>query len=173
MGRVIQSRVTLNRATALLVALATSGCSSKSEPVRSCEAQLMPTLKAPSTYKLIDTTIGLPNKDGTQDVFLTYDAANAYNAPIRSTFWCVYNSKTGSAEQHDDSGIQADNMDALADNVDAPEPETASPSPTTAPKLEASATAEAPDEEVPVCDRPDSPEKFALMNEIGVNCIPD
>jgi len=49
----------------------------------------MPRLKAPSTYKLVSSTIGLPDKAGGHDVFLTYDASNSYNAPIRDTFWCT------------------------------------------------------------------------------------
>ena len=162
----------LGRATIVLVTLVMGGCSRQSEPVRACEAQLLPTLKAPSTYKLIESTVGLQIKDGTQDVLLRYDAANTYNTPIRSVFWCEFNPSTGSAEQHDDSEIQADNMEAIADTVDAVEPAAARPSSNAGPPEDARASPETFDDGVPVCDRPDSPEKFALMNEIGVDCAP-
>ena len=38
-------------------------------------------------------------------------------------------------------------------------------------RAEHTVKADAADDEVPVCDRPDSPEKFALMKKIGTNCL--
>lgn len=165
----------MGRLATLLVSLVmTSGCQSeKSRIVEKCEGILLPTLKAPSSYKLIDPLIGLPEKDGSRNVFLKYDAVNSYNAPLRDTFWCVVK-KSGEVEPGG-GGVDAiaDNMEALADNIadaalpdNAPNPfaeKPASPETPVTPTME--------EDEVPVCDRPDSPEKTALMNEIGVDCL--
>lgn len=135
----------------------------KSEDVKRCEGLLLPTLKAPSTYKLIDAMIGTPDRDRKKNVFLEYDAVNSYNAPIRGKFWCVIDKDGGVREGGGDVESDADNLMAMADNLaDRSAPAQQAPTginPFSEP------------EEVPVCDRPDSPEKFALMNEIGVDCL--
>ncbi len=144
---------------AILALLA--GCQSKVDEVEKCEALLLPTLKAPSSYKLVDSTLGLPEKDGRRNVFLQYDAVNSYNAPLRATFWCEID-RSGNARAHDVEAV-ADDLDAMAANIAAADADLSTPNPFTETNLE----------ETPVCDRPDSPEKFALMNQIGVDCEPD
>lgn len=151
--------------TAGAIALAAfTGCSTKPQQIEKCEAILLPTLKAPSTYKLISNTIGLPNKDGSQDVFLNYDAVNSYNAPIRGLFWCVIG-KDGTASAHD--------TEATVDDMVIPDAGVPSPAPSPTPAPKAAAAKPTYEDEVPVCDRPDSPEKSALMNEIGTDCMGD
>lgn len=161
------------RLSALLL-LALSGCQGRDEAlIDKCEAILLPTLKAPSTYKRIETTVGLPEKNGQRSVFIKYDAVNTYNAPIRETFWCVIK-KNGVADVGGGgTDMIADNMEALADNIaaaalppDTPNPFSEKPDPTPS-----AVPTPFDDEEVPVCDQPDSPAKSALMNEIGVDCL--
>lgn len=148
--------------------LAATGCGGKPAAITQCEALLLPKLKAPSTYKLADSTIGLPDKDGTRDVFLHYDAANSYNAPIRDIFWCKID-KQGEASEA--SNIPDSMIDPTANltgddsgkNDDLAVPVTPAPTP----------SYDAMDndyDDMPVCDREDSPETRALMNEIGTNC---
>lgn len=153
--------------------LASASCSRQPTPVRACEAILLRNLKAPSTYKLVEPTVGLPKPNGTQDVFLRYDAVNSYNAPIRDVFWCTYDPKADTASQHDDTAIEPDDLSLMSDNLSAVTPAPSAAGSRVAP-AERGGDAKTPsaevDDEVPVCDRPDSPSKFALMNEIGTDC---
>ncbi|WP_156340226.1 hypothetical protein [Sphingomonas sp. Leaf17] len=144
---------------AVILSTAIGGCSPKPEPVARCEAILLGTLKAPSTYKLIEQTVAHPKADGSQDVFLTYDAANSYNAPIRDRYWCIYNSRTRiAASRPPDPAIVEDDMD-IPPVVGIARSESSSPP--------AGAEAET---DVPVCSQEDSPSKFELMNQLGVDC---
>lgn len=63
----------------------------------------------------------------------------------------------------DDLTLSADEMGAITENISASTGGKATP-------VRALKLAAEEDHEVPVCDRPNSPEKFALMNEIGVGC---
>lgn len=63
----------------------------------------------------------------------------------------------------DDLSLTADQMGAIAENISASTGGKAIPDPALEPPA-------GEDQEVPVCDRPDTPEKYALMNEIGVGC---
>lgn len=153
-----------------LAALLTCACAAKSDQITSCEARLLPTLKAPSTYRKIRSTVGAIGKDGLQNIFIEYDAANEYNAPLRATFWCIYDPKARRAVQHDVSNLEPENLEQIKDTTTTPEPKLAPPSPTPTPTPGARPAPRTKAVEVPVCDRPDSPEKFALMNEIGVDC---
>jgi hypothetical protein len=167
---------TVRRLAAIAAAVAMTGCDQKPQAVQQCEALLLPTLKAPSTYKLVEHLVSLPNKKtGKQDVFLTYDAANTYNAPIRGQFWCVFNPRNSSIEQGG-GGLEgiADNLEAAADE-EAKKLVAPPARPRRAKRAEPPPTpdyADGEEEEVPVCDRPDSAAKQALMNEIGVDCLP-
>lgn len=142
-----------------------SSCTKLTSPVSNCESVLLRGLKTPASYKRIDETVGLI-EHGRQSVFITYDAVNSYNAPIRSVFACDYTPATGSAKE----------AETVADSLDTPPEITAIPQPgTTAPfqpdpANESAAPEPSDDDEVPVCDRPDSQGKTNLMNEIGVDC---
>lgn len=155
-------------------ALALSSCSKDSRAIDACEAILLPTLKAPASYHRISDMVG-PPKSGRRTVIITYDSVNSYNAPLRGTFLCAFNPSTGGATE--DTSPQDEYPDDLSAPIkNAPEPTlkaTAPPRPTAAPKLSPDPTPNGNDveDEVPVCDRPDSPEKLALMNEIGTDCL--
>jgi hypothetical protein len=61
------------------------------EMVAQCEAWLQAKLVAPSTYKQIRVTVGIPDeKTQRQDVFVTYDAANSFGTPIRGLEHCQF-----------------------------------------------------------------------------------
>lgn len=72
--------------------------------------------------------------------------------------------------------IEPDNLEALADNSSEPEPEPEPQKRAFGAKPDTVERAPAVSDEglddVPVCDRPDSASKSALMNEIGVDCSP-
>lgn len=141
-------------------------CAQVASPVSKCEAVLLGGLKTPASYKRLDDTVG-PIENGRQSVFITYDAVNSYNAPIRSVFACDYTPATGGAREADTA---ADSLDTPAGITQARQQESIAPvqpDPATA----SAAADPAEDDEVPVCDRPDSPEKSALMNEIGTDCM--
>jgi hypothetical protein len=158
------------QAVPTLAALLTCACSAEPDQITSCEARLLPTLKAPSTYRKIRSTVAAVGKNGQQDVFIEYDAANEYNAPLRATFWCVYDPKTKHAAQHNDSNLEPENLENIKDTTDAQEPKPSSPASAPEPASGARSVSRAQPDEVPVCDQPDSPEKFALMNELGIGC---
>lgn len=133
-------------------------CNGRSREVQACESLLLPSLKAPSTYKLVDAT-ALKTKSGVTDVFIQYDAVNSYNAPIRGTFACKVDVAGVASSMEAD--VDRDLEEAIRSTarssdkpVDQTEPERATDL-----------------DEVPVCDRDDSPEKRALMNEIGTDCM--
>lgn len=155
-------------------AMALASCSRDSRAIEACEAALLPTLKAPSSYKRVSEMVG-PTQSGRQSVIIAYDAVNSYNAPIRDTFLCDFNPATG------EGANAATLQDQYADDMSAAN-ETAEPSisdlnPPNKPagsfeqEQPTASTETGADEEVPVCDRPDSPEKSALMNEIGTDCM--
>ena len=134
-------------------------CESRPGEVQACEALLLPVLKAPSTYKLIDATAS-KTKNGETDVFIQYDAANSYNAPIRGIFACKVDAQGVATSMQTDAehDVEEAARTALSTDTDAEPVERSTPKPTI--DLD----------EVPVCDRPDSPAKRTLMNEIGVDC---
>lgn len=147
----------------LIAALVCAGCEQRPKSVQQCETLLLTKLKAPSTYKAFDAVVGAPD-GGKQQVAITYDAVNSYNAPIRGTFLCSFDIGSGIADE--DKGAAAFLGETPVDHLDLPAAQ-ALPRADTAKTEEQ--RADFPDE-VPVCDRPDSPEKFALMNEIGTDC---
>ncbi|MFZ2996288.1 hypothetical protein [Sphingobium sp.] len=65
------------------------------------------------------------------------------------------------------SEIIPDNFETMAGNTSLASPASNSP---IAPVDEMVPEHDVQPVEIPVCDREDSPEKFALMNEIGVKC---
>jgi hypothetical protein len=159
-----------------LIAVAMPSCSLQSRAVSKCETLLLATLKAPASYRRVTDLVG-PTVKGRQSVVITYDAVNSYNAPLRDTFLCQFDPATGTASpSDDDSAVVADDLSIPVENlidatpvarptVDAPVSSKPSPQP--------AFNAENEDDEVPVCDRPDSPEKSELMNEIGTDCLGD
>jgi len=56
-------------------------------PVRYCEALTLETLRSPSSYRRISAQ-EFP-RDGDVSVFVSFDAVNAFNAPIRHMAHCV------------------------------------------------------------------------------------
>ena len=165
------------RRSAILVFCVLSGCAlPQSEPVKRCETVLLATLKAPSSYKLIEVVEGQPDKVGNKDVFLTYDAVNSYNAPIRDTFACAYNLRSGlGRDKSSDYEAQAEaEIDKIEREVDKAlnernAPVAQRPNPILEPKQKVTEVQTL--DEIPVCDRPDSPEKTKRMAEIGVDCL--
>lgn len=135
-------------------------CNNRPKEVQACEALLMPSLKAPSTYKLIDATASRTKK-GTTNVFIQYDAVNSYNAPIRGTFACTVDAEGIAASLEADAEREVEEAAHIALSTGS------DPKPVEKPKREVAIDLD----EVPVCDRPDSPAKRALMNEIGTNCL--
>lgn len=155
-------------------ALALSSCSKDSRGIDACEAILLPTLKAPASYHRVSDMVG-PPQNGRRSVIITYDSVNSYNAPLRGTFLCAFKPSTGVATE--DTSAQ----DEYADDLSLPIENAAEPiAEAKAPPSSGAASKPSPgsmsngddvEEEVPVCDRPDSPEKLALMNEIGTDCL--
>lgn len=151
-------------AAALIATLLCAGCEQRPKSVQQCESLLLTKLKAPSTYKAFDTVVGGPDR-GKQQVAITYDAVNSYNAPIRGTFFCSFDISSGLADEDKSAGAALG--ETPVEQLDLP----AAPTPSRAEATNAmEKQGELPDE-VPVCDQPDSPAKFALMNEIGTDCI--
>lgn len=123
-------------------------------------------LKALTTYRAFDTIVS-PADGGKQQVAITYDAVNSYNAPIRGTFFCSFDIGSGLADEAE--GVAASFGEAPLGQLDLPA--AATPSPTDPAHTVPTPRAEVdPPDEIPVCDQPDSPAKFALMNEIGTDC---
>jgi hypothetical protein len=59
--------------------------------IEECERWAQAKLVAPSTYKRISVTVGIPDeKTQRQDVFISYDAANSYGTPIRQLEHCQF-----------------------------------------------------------------------------------
>lgn len=56
-----------------------------------CEDFLKTKLVAPSSYKQVSVTVGIPDeKKHRQSVFISYDSVNSYNAPIRGLERCDF-----------------------------------------------------------------------------------
>lgn len=156
--------------TVCLPLLVLAGCNPRDKPVVQCEGVLKAMLKAPASYHLVESLVGSAKSNGTQDVFITYDAVNSYNAPLRERFWCIYDLHTGTAKSADAGvGVAPDNV-----GIEQPVPPIDKPAVRNAKSKNSSPSLKSGpqsyEDEVPVCDRPDSPEKFALMNELGVGC---
>jgi hypothetical protein len=77
----------------VLLTLATS-CSGDPEGVRTCEASLLSTLKAPASYKRVKYEESRA-MGSYYAVTITYDAVNAFNAPIRADHICRYPLRNG------------------------------------------------------------------------------
>src|SRR3954465_2372843 len=69
-----------------------------SDQVQACETQLKEKLKSPASYKRIKVDITKISKDINDppydDVTITYDAANSYNALLRDKESCLYHPGT-------------------------------------------------------------------------------
>lgn len=76
-----------------------AGCSAalESQAVKDCQANLLLKLKAPSTFKRVKVTSAAdPDSNGRAWlVDIEYDAANAFNAPLRAHEICRYVAKDG------------------------------------------------------------------------------
>lgn len=145
---------------ALVVFLATvlAGCAERPDSVTKCEALLLTKLKAPSSYKAGASVI-MPAERGQQSIALTYDAVNSFNAQLRGTFHCNYDVATGLVSEENLPGTTSGAQGAsLVSSAPDPAVPTSSPEPFVV------------DDETPVCDRPDSPQKTKMMKEIGVDC---
>ena len=77
--------------------LAASGCAPApaadrdQKMIEQCEDFIKGKLVAPSTYKRISVTVGIPDEaTGRQTVFINYDANNSYNTPIRGLEQCDF-----------------------------------------------------------------------------------
>lgn len=69
----------------VLVLVALTGCAPDLPPrVNDCWQTALQLTRSPSTAKIVDTT------DGTDRVFINYDAANAYGTPVRTMAVCTY-----------------------------------------------------------------------------------
>lgn len=64
--------------------LATSGCN---QAIAACEDAIKKDLRSPSSYKQISSSSY--RSDQRISVTIEYDAANAFNAPIRATAHCT------------------------------------------------------------------------------------
>ncbi len=106
-----------------------TGCSAFEAPeIADCEAGLLRTLKAPSTYKRIKASStdlsGIGKRQ--QSVRLEYDAANGFGVPIRGDVICVYALRSdgkvdlGSAQRIYPDGIQYSG--SMTDPLVAPAP---------------------------------------------------
>lgn len=78
-----------------LVAMCLAGCdaleSNDESAVKVCEAFIQDRLKAPATYSRVELTVEMKQAgQPTRDVFISYDAANAYGTPIRSIERCTF-----------------------------------------------------------------------------------
>lgn len=91
--------------TTILVALMISAAPCMAEDpdiaITVCEAALKARLKAPSSYRKIEASIS------GNSVFLTYDAVNSYNAPLRAMKACKFNYKN----MHFTLGIQTSSLE--------------------------------------------------------------
>lgn len=150
----------MKAAVACAILLTLCACERRPVEVQACEALLLPSLKAPSTYKLIDATTS-KTKNGATDVFIQYDAANSYNAPIRGVFACKVDAEgvARSMQTEAEHDVEEAARIAVSNETYAEPVERSTPKP--AIDLD----------DVPVCDRPDSSAKRALMNEIGTDCM--
>lgn len=106
----------------LPIALITlSGCSTFDPPeVAACEKYLVAKLKAPSTYKRINaSSVGVPYAKPTEwDVDIEYDAANAFNTPIRDHQLCQFPLSNGRPDTSKYIDFDAALMSRAADMVD-------------------------------------------------------
>lgn len=79
-----------------VLSVLTAGCTSptaerQADLISQCEAHIKRKLRSPSGYAQISAMAAIPNeKSGYQEVFVTYDAPNAYNAPIRDLEICRF-----------------------------------------------------------------------------------
>ncbi len=156
-----------------VAALSLPSCSFQSSAVSKCEALLLPTLKAPASYHRVTDLVG-PVQKGRQSIVITYDAVNSYNAPLRGIFLCEFDPATGGVSIADEPEMYVDDLSIPVDNATTELPEvkadTGAPIPPK-PSTEGASEDKGDEDEVPVCDRPDSPEKLELMNEIGTDCL--
>lgn len=59
--------------------------------IEQCEEFIKDKLIAPSTYKRISVTVGIPDEaEARQTVFINYDSNNSYNTPIRGLEQCDF-----------------------------------------------------------------------------------
>lgn len=88
-------------ATAAAALISIAGCSILDDPaIQDCERRLIAKLKAPSTYKRVNSRItDMPGENPPQVwAVIDYDAANVYNTPLRDTEICRYLKKNGGAD---------------------------------------------------------------------------
>lgn len=108
----------------LTALLPIAGCSGTIEPqaVKDCQANLLLKLKAPSTFKRVKVTSAVdPDSSGRQWlVDIEYDAANAFNAPLRAREICRYAVKDGGPDAtRPIFGGDREVMDPVAANLSA------------------------------------------------------
>lgn len=87
----------IRAALGLSLVLAAAGCAPApaadrdQKMIEQCENFIKGKLVAPSTYKRISVTVGIPDEAaGRQTVFINYDANNSYNTPIRGLEQCDF-----------------------------------------------------------------------------------
>ena len=110
-----------------LAASLMAGCTDAA--TNACEQELMSTLKSPASYKRVKVEqVTIPDsihKPPYDEVTITYDAANSYNALLRDQYRCLY--RPGTLDRIDPYGfgiggsggenLTAENLDT--DNLDA------------------------------------------------------
>lgn len=77
----------------VLASLGVSACGQSRDKrmIDECERWILAKLSAPSAYKRIDVTVGIPDaKTERQSIYISYDAPNAFNVPIRQTQICEF-----------------------------------------------------------------------------------
>ncbi len=68
-----------------------SGCGERSEAVKDCEQRILMKLRSPATYKAVSINEFPPLGDEPlYQVFINYDADNAFGVPIRGIEQCKY-----------------------------------------------------------------------------------
>jgi len=83
--------------TALLIAAAGyfgySNAVFASASIRDCKAYVKRALRTPSSFTLVKYRSNPGEKPDTDEVFITYEAKNAFNATLRDTARCVVSAK--------------------------------------------------------------------------------
>lgn len=96
------SSANVGKLALLAVASALIGCARDAPEVKACEDELLMELRSPSTYKRVEAN-SYPDRYAPEtptlfNVFIRFDAANAFGTPIRSVHQCTFAVKDGRAD---------------------------------------------------------------------------
>ena len=77
----------------MIACVMAAGCgqSAENDAVSVCEGKILKSLRSPSTYNQIQTSVSPPEfEPKVWVVAISYDAANAYGTPVRGGYLCAF-----------------------------------------------------------------------------------